>query len=128
METLEKRIKKFSKDLRASKISIYRNVMSCCRSCVNLEDKIGESGAIIWSFGGQGCRVSIVGDEALGYDSRGRFYVDQILFNHTGIFENGELNENGREIKALAEENGLVFNWDEVSPSRVLTLNIGESA
>ena len=118
-------MKEFSKECRKEGIGVLRNVRACCRGCANVEDKIGSKGAILWSFGGQGCYATIKGDEVYGYGStrggwRDYFPVEAFYFNHTGLADENGVTEIGRKVLELAKKYDLVFEWDGSQHSAIL--------
>jgi hypothetical protein len=129
MENLEVRINNVMKGLRKAGFVARRNVMSCCRGCVNLEAKEGQPA--FWSFGGQGHAVSVKGDEAY-FNSNDKWSYHKkdlmVYFNHEGILnEDGELNENGKALVSLLEDNGIVYEWDG-SRHRCIVVNMDASS
>lgn len=123
MKTLEKRVNGFFRELRKEGFVAKRNVRSCCRSCVDL--KAEDDQPTVWSFGGQGHAVSIVGDSA--YFTNGSEYiaqnVDAIYLYHDGLFTDGKINEHGAKVTDLMRKNGLSFElWH--SESKAIVLNM----
>jgi hypothetical protein len=117
--TLEERLNKAFKDLRRQGIVVKRNVASCCQSCANLD--LADEVPVLWSFGGQGNRNVVSGDD---YD-----YSDW-GFNHGNLVSAEGLTDSGKRVLATLEANGIVVEWEddqELRPYRKITLDLEKS-
>ena len=130
MDTLEARVKGLTKELRARGIHVRRNVMSCCRSCADINSAEGQS--VFWTFGGQGSAVYIKGDEAYAraYDSwSGRndpCIADPVYWNHDGLVEDGKLTDDGHAVVDGLRRYGIHFEWD-YSEGRCIEVDFDKS-
>jgi len=123
METLEKRVNSFFRELRKEGFIAKRNVRSCCRSCVDLGAK--DDQPVLWSFGGQGHAVSIKGNSAYWTDSPeyNAQTIEKIYLYHDELFTDGKVNDNGRKVSDLMRKHGLSFEmWH--SESKAIVLNM----
>lgn len=103
METsLEVRFNNAMKAIRKSGIVARKNVMGCCRSCINLE--LADNVPVIWHYGGQGNRTTISGDHAT---------FSSMYFNHDNLVANGELTSAGQKVLEAFEANGIEVDWDK---------------
>jgi hypothetical protein len=126
MENLETRVKQFSKELRAGGVRVRRNVMACCRSCADLGEHTYP--ATIWSFGGQGCSVSISGDDA--YHQTGKYDYQEagiVFFNHDGLVENdGTLSKYGELVISALTRYGIAWEWN-LTDARCIEVDFSKS-
>jgi hypothetical protein len=108
-ETLEVRFDKAFKAVRRAGITARRNVMSCCRSCVDLG--LADNVPVVWHFGGQGRRVSISGD-----------YTDSpiLLLNHSNLVSEGKLTSAGEVVLKAFADNGFEVKWENFSEFKCL--------
>jgi hypothetical protein len=110
MESLEVRLDKAVKAIRKAGITARKNVMGCCRSCVNLG--IADNAPVVWHYGGQGNRLSVSGDWA---------NAESIYFNHDNLATEAGLTSAGEIVLKAFEDNGLAVDWDR-SPHKCLEI------
>ncbi len=93
------------KEIRQNKIMARRNVISCCRGCVDL--KVEDDQAIIWHFGGQGGRFEVGFDGA--YSTSGyRNQFDGVYFNHNAIAGT----EKAKVVTDIFSKHVIVIKWN----------------
>ena len=128
LPTLEERYQSALKDIRRAGVYARSNIMTCCRGCY--DPKIADDAAIVWTYGGQGFRVLIDGDEAY-YAKRkqetswrsGRtssYYehngvATTVYVNHTGLVSEGELTPAGAAVLAAYDRHCIVVEWDQTN-------------
>jgi hypothetical protein len=108
-ETLEVRMERALKAIRRAGIVARRNVMSCCRSCVDLG--LAGNVPVIWHFGGQGNRTAIEGNYAT---------FSSMYFNHDNLATAEGLTEAGKVVLKAFEDNGITVEWQDQSPYKCL--------
>ncbi len=126
--TLEERYQSALKDIRRAGVYARTNIMTCCRGCYN--PNIADDAAIVWTYGGQGFRVLISGDEAYyakrtSYTSRrtGRTSTsydataaaETVYVNHTGLVDSEGLTPAGVSVLAAYDRHGIVVEWDQTN-------------
>ena len=104
METLEKRFDTALKTIRKAGIVAKRNVMSCCRSCVDLG--LADNVPVLWHFGGQGHRTIISGNTA---------EFDSMYFNHDNLANAEGLTSAGEIVLKAFADNEIQVEWDKSS-------------
>lgn len=103
-ETLEVRFDKALKTIRKAGITAKRNVMGCCRSCIDLG--LATNVPVVWHYGGQGNRTSIVGNYA---------DADTMYFNHSNLATDDGVTSAGEVVLKAFEDNGFEVEWDKTS-------------
>ena len=100
-QTIQERYNKAVKQIRSAGIVVRRNVMGCCRSCIDLG--LADEVPVIWHYGGQGNRQVIEGD-----------YVNfkTLYFSHDNMANGEELTDSGRRVIAAFEDNGFEVEWE----------------
>ena len=111
-ETLEVRFDKALKTIRKAGITAKRNVMGCCRSCIDLG--LATNVPVVWHYGGQGNRTSIVGNYA---------DFNTMYFNHSNLVADGELTSAGEMVLKAFADNALEVEWDK-SDSKCLQVKL----
>lgn len=112
METLEKRFDNAMKTIRKAGIVAKRNVMSCCRSCVDLG--LADNVPVLWHFGGQGNRNVITGN----YSD-----FESMYFNHDNLATAEGLTSAGQIVLKAFADNEIEIDWDK-SPSKCLLVKL----
>jgi hypothetical protein len=112
MESLEVRLDRAMKSVRKAGIVARKNVMGCCRSCIDLG--LADNVPVIWHYGGQGHRLSI------SHDSTNS---DSIYFNHGNLATDDGLTSAGEIVLRAFEDNGFSVDWDK-SPYKCLLVSL----
>lgn len=108
-ETLEVRMDKAMKAIRKAGVVARKNVMGCCRSCIDLG--LADNVPVVWHYGGQGNRTSIVGN----YSD-----FDTMYFNHSNLATAEGLTSAGQIVLKAFEDNGIKVEWADNSPHKCL--------
>jgi hypothetical protein len=91
-------------------ITTRLNVMSCCRSCAVAEFPYADDVPMIWTFGGQGNRITRT-------DS-----PEEVWVYHGNLSKDGELTPSGRVVVAAFEQAGFAIDWEGQSEHKAIRL------
>lgn len=113
METLEVRLNRAFREIRKGGAFAKRNVNGCCRSCIWADLSVPDGQPAVWSFAGQGNRVSVVGD-----------YADapSIYLYHSDLVAGDELTNAGHDILIAFARNGIEIDWDRTNSKAIEVL------
>ena len=100
-QTIEERFNNALKAIRRKGITARKNVMGCCRSCIDLG--LADNVPVIWHYGGQGNRQMISEDD---YNFR------TVYFNHSNLADNEELTPSGIAVIEAFESQGFEVEWE----------------
>lgn len=105
MDTMQKRYRKATNDIRRNGVKFRTNVRACCRSCIT-EEQLGiQEGDTNYgyTYGGQGSAVSISGNKA--YYQSDKSPAEEIYINYGSL-------DAGRIIQDAFVKNGFNVEWD----------------
>lgn len=100
-QTIQERYNKAVKQIRSAGIVVRRNVMGCCRSCIDLG--LADEVPVIWHYGGQGNR-QVIDDDYVNFNV--------LYFNHDNMAKGDELTDSGLRVIAAFEDNGFEVEWE----------------
>ena len=100
-QTIEERFTNALKAIRKQGITARKNVMGCCRSCIDLG--LAENVPVIWHYGGQGNRQTIQGDD---------YNFSTVYFSHSNLADGEELTPSGVAVVEAFESQGFKVDWE----------------
>ena len=100
-QTIEQRFNNALKAIRKQGITARKNVMGCCRSCIDLG--LADNVPVIWHYGGQGNRQIISGDD---------YNFSAVYFNHSNLADDEKLTPSGVAVIEAFESQGFEIEWE----------------
>jgi len=100
-QTIEQRFNNALKAIRKQGITARRNVMGCCRSCIDLG--LADNVPVIWQYGGQGNRHTISGDD---------YNYSTVYFSHSNLADDEGLTPSGVAVIEAFESQGFEVDWE----------------